>query len=339
LDGTLLATRIKIEDRMTDEVEITGLIEALTETAITVAGQTFLFTENTIVLDNNNLPMPRANLSVGQRVEIKGDLLIDGALIALRVKLEEGANSEVEVEGPISAVGLGAIVVLQNNFIVNLGTEILDINNLPISLDDLLVGQIVKVRAVLELNGARIATRIQLKNVVVVSGNIAQVNVNSLVILNKVVKIDANTLILGEQNRALAFADLKVGDRVEVRGEPQPNDEVNATKIKTQQPNVVTGIGDSDAGSNLPTQFALEQNYPNPFNPSTNISYNLARDGRVRLAVYNLLGQRVATLVDEVRPAGSHTLIWNAANLPSGIYIYRLETGGNVLSRRMTLLK
>jgi putative ubiquitin-RnfH superfamily antitoxin RatB of RatAB toxin-antitoxin module len=340
LDGTLLATNIKIEDRMADEVEITGLIEALTETSITVAGQTFSLTANTIFWNSNNLPVDRATLSVGQRVEIKGDLLADGTLIALRVKLEDGVNSEVEVEGPVSQLGLGTIVVLQNEFIVNLGTLILDVNSLPITLGDLLVGQIVKVRGLLELNGARIATQIQLRNVVVVSGPVAQVNANSIVILNKVVNVDVNTLIFGSQNRAIAFADLKAGDRVEVRGEPQPNNEVSATKIKSQESNIVTSIGgETGPGGSFPVAFSLEQNYPNPFNPSTSINYNLARDGRVRLTVYNLLGQQVATLVDEVRSAGSHTLNWNAASMPSGIYIYRLEADAQVFSRRMTLMK
>jgi hypothetical protein len=154
------------------------------------------------------------------------------------------------------------------------------------------------------------------------------------------VNVDVNTLIFGSQNRAIAFADLKAGDRVEVRGEPQPNNEVSATKIKSQESNIVTSIGgETGPGGSFPVAFSLEQNYPNPFNPSTSINYNLARDGRVRLTVYNLLGQQVATLVDEVRSAGSHTLNWNAASMPSGIYIYRLEADAQVFSRRMTLMK
>jgi hypothetical protein len=104
-------------------------------------------------------------------------------------------------------------------------------------------------------------------------------------------------------------------------------------------PNVVTSVEEERIPDVQPTRFTLSQNYPNPFNPSTNINYDVVTTSQVRLTVYNLLGQKVATLVDGVRPAGSYTVTWDAANLPSGMYIYRLEAGANAVSRMMTLLK
>lgn len=88
-----------------------------------------------------------------------------------------------------------------------------------------------------------------------------------------------------------------------------------------------------------PTDFALGQNYPNPFNPSTNISYSLPADAHVSLKVYNSLGQEVASLVDEARPAGQYVAVWNAAGMASGIYFYRLQAGSYIETKRMTLLK
>ena len=79
-------------------------------------------------------------------------------------------------------------------------------------------------------------------------------------------------------------------------------------------------------GSALPQGFSLGQNYPNPFNPSTIIPYQLAASAHVRLEVFNLLGQRIATLVDGQRPAGTHTAMWNATGA-AGVYIYRLTMG------------
>ena len=73
--------------------------------------------------------------------------------------------------------------------------------------------------------------------------------------------------------------------------------------------------------------FLLEQNYPNPFNPSTEISYNVPEDGLVRLTVYNSLGQLVRILVDSQHTAGSHNVTFDAGDLPSGTYMYRLEVG------------
>ncbi len=88
-----------------------------------------------------------------------------------------------------------------------------------------------------------------------------------------------------------------------------------------------------------PSAIQLNQNYPNPFNPSTTISYSLDRPGEVSLKVYNLLGKEVATLVNGTQASGSHSITWNAANAPSGVYVYRLSSGNTQLSRRMMLIK
>ena len=77
--------------------------------------------------------------------------------------------------------------------------------------------------------------------------------------------------------------------------------------------------------SDLPKEFALEQNYPNPFNPTTTLRYALPTDSRVTLKVYNVLGQVVATLTDGVVSAGYQSAEWNAANVASGFYFYRIE--------------
>ena len=98
-----------------------------------------------------------------------------------------------------------------------------------------------------------------------------------------------------------------------------------------------------DRGTALPTNFALGQNYPNPFNPSTVIPYHIPASAHVRLEVFNLLGQRLATLVDGVRSAGAHTAQWDATDaagraVGAGVYIYRLSGGGVSVSRRMVLV-
>ena len=93
----------------------------------------------------------------------------------------------------------------------------------------------------------------------------------------------------------------------------------------------------------LPTDFALGQNYPNPFNPSTIIPYQLSASGHVRLDVFNVLGQRLATLVDAEQSAGVYTAQWDATDasgraVGAGVYIYRLSSGGMTESRRMVLV-
>ena len=95
-----------------------------------------------------------------------------------------------------------------------------------------------------------------------------------------------------------------------------------------------------------PSAFVLAQNYPNPFsasgtfgNPSTTIEFSLPKAGLVALKIFNALGAEVATLLQEKRTAGKHTVAWNAANLPSGVYLYRLEGEGFVETKRLVLMK
>ncbi|MCH8277095.1 MAG: T9SS type A sorting domain-containing protein [Bacteroidetes bacterium] len=103
---------------------------------------------------------------------------------------------------------------------------------------------------------------------------------------------------------------------------------------------VGTGIEDEYIADELPNSFELHQNYPNPFNPVTVIAFDMADQGKVTLSVYNMLGQRVTTLVDGVRmPAGRHTATFDASSLSSGVYLYVLDVSGQMLARRMVLLK
>jgi hypothetical protein len=107
---------------------------------------------------------------------------------------------------------------------------------------------------------------------------------------------------------------------------------------------VVVGI-DDDINSGLPSDYTLEQNYPNPFNPSTQIRFAIPEAGRVKLEIYNLLGQKIAELLNEDLSAGYHTVDFstgsfgNADNLSSGVYIYTLNANGFATSKKMILLK
>ncbi|HSD62776.1 MAG TPA: T9SS type A sorting domain-containing protein [Ignavibacteriaceae bacterium] len=88
-----------------------------------------------------------------------------------------------------------------------------------------------------------------------------------------------------------------------------------------------------------PTEFSLEQNYPNPFNPATLIKYSIPADQQVKLNVYNLLGQKVMTLVNDFRKAGQYEINFNASRLASGVYFYKLEAGNQSSIKKMILMK
>ena len=88
-----------------------------------------------------------------------------------------------------------------------------------------------------------------------------------------------------------------------------------------------------------PIPAILHQNYPNPFNPLTTISFELSDAGRVKLEIFDIRGRKVATLTDETKQAGNHTLQWNASDQPSGVYLYRLTTPNGSLTRKSVLAK
>jgi photosystem II stability/assembly factor-like uncharacterized protein len=106
---------------------------------------------------------------------------------------------------------------------------------------------------------------------------------------------------------------------------------------------VTTRVKDT-SGALLPRQYTLYQNYPNPFNPTTNISFSLPVPGKVVLTIYNILGQKVRTLADGDKPAGTHTLIWDGtdsrgAPVSSGVYFYKIESANFREVKRMVFVK
>ena len=89
----------------------------------------------------------------------------------------------------------------------------------------------------------------------------------------------------------------------------------------------------------LPLEYSLEQNYPNPFNPSTTIKYSIPEDGYVKLAVYNMLGEEVAAIVNTTQKAGRYEVNFNGSKLSSGVYVYRIEAANFTSSKKLMLMK
>gem|GEM_PF-6018930 len=126
---------------------------------------------------------------------------------------------------------------------------------------------------------------------------------------------------------------------------PSPN--VNRCSMEVNQMSksagndrfVITTNASANVDNDLPQDVSLKQNYPNPFNPTTAIQYSLPESANVSLEVYNMLGQRVASIAEGQRSAGTHTVDFDASHLTSGVYIYRLTAGSTVINKRMTLVK
>ena len=100
---------------------------------------------------------------------------------------------------------------------------------------------------------------------------------------------------------------------------------------------VITSI--ASLSGRMPATFALEQNYPNPFNPTTNITFALPKPENVKIEVFNTLGQRVETLVNKKMQAGYYNVDFNATNLASGVYMYKIDAGKFQDVKKMILLR
>ncbi len=110
-------------------------------------------------------------------------------------------------------------------------------------------------------------------------------------------------------------------------------------KIVVHMKAIPSGVEGEQHPGLLPEKFALSQNYPNPFNPSTRINYSVPEFSRVKITIYDIMGRKVKTLLDEEKSAGNYSLDWDASNLSSGVYIYRMRAGNFSTGRKCMLLK
>jgi hypothetical protein len=115
-------------------------------------------------------------------------------------------------------------------------------------------------------------------------------------------------------------------------------DNVTSNKVSVNS-NDVWKAGGKDEEDLIPTVTSLNPNYPNPFNPSTALNYDLATNCQVSIVLYDMIGREIKTLVDEFQDAGYKSVTFDASDLPSGVYFYRLQAGGFTDIKKMVLLR
>lgn len=143
--------------------------------------------------------------------------------------------------------------------------------------------------------------------------------------------------VYGLRPNTTYWIGLKIGDEV-----PNWSDTSNILSVTTNV-SLIVSVADPDE-TVRPFKFRLNQNYPNPFNPATTISYEIGQSRRVRIDIFNILGQVVNQLVDQHMPAGRHQATWNGRDKSgrqavSGIYFYRIRAGDFIQTRKMVLLR
>ncbi len=151
----------------------------------------------------------------------------------------------------------------------------------------------------------------------------------------------ANTLTLTANQVDAALASLGIEEGAAFSGDWTVSAELGEWVEFADEPFGISLTRAVPTGSEVERayEFSLNQNYPNPFNPATKIQFTLPETMEVRLDVYNIAGQRVATLVNEQREAGAHTVEFDGTRVASGVYIYRITAGSFVQTRKMTLIK
>jgi hypothetical protein len=136
--------------------------------------------------------------------------------------------------------------------------------------------------------------------------------------------------VLGSSNMLIRFRDSCDGS---LNYDGWYVDNINVTAYQPAP----TGL--SNNTNTVPDKYALEQNYPNPFNPSTQINYSVAKEGLVRISIYDILGREIKSLVNDVKAPGYYAVDFDASALSSGFYFYRMESGYFIDTKKMTLIK
>ena len=361
--GVPLATEVQLLARIEDEVILNGTVEAVLDDLIIVLGRRFQVIPNTQLLDANGNETAVSNFAVGDLVRIRALLLAGDNLVALRVSAQDGEATDIRVEGPIVTVNQSTLEVMGIFFFLDDDSQFFDLDRNEVEATDLAVGQTVSVIAEGQANGTVVAQRVQVQNVSLTSGEVTGLDGDQFELFGNTYRVDSNTMVLGGDNEQLDLNDIQGGQYLEVRGVSEAEGSVAG---KTEGPSILVskikiidaeGSGeielDVDAGDpeptsteeeELPETFELFQNYPNPFNPITTIRFALPSNANVTLKVYDVTGREVQTLVAGPLNAGTHQVQWDGRSnagrtVASGVYLYRLEAGNQVITRRMIMLK
>ncbi len=349
-NGIYVAIKIKIKDLWNAHFEFKAPIDSIAGNTLYFMGQGVLVTDTTIIRDEQGNLVDLSYLSPGMWVKVHGKILEDGTLIALRIKVKNEQQVEVEFTAAIDSVTNTGIYINGYFFLVDNQTEILGLQRQPLTLSDLQAGMIVEVKAIQQTDGTFLALYIKVEDkpsMARMNGVLDGKTDSALMVGNSMVEVTSNTVILDANFNPIAFADLPVGTPITVIVDNNTTTgSSEALQVQESAPGEVTGITEGGQGV-VPQEFILGQNYPNPFNPSTTIPVKIAgvEWHQVQLIIYNALGQKVATLFDGALQGGSYQFTWNGRNqfnrpVPSGIYFYQLRIDKQLVStRKMVLMK
>ena len=335
-DASYYASTIKVEDFVRTEIEIKGNISYIDSVSFTVNDITFSVDSSTKVIDHFNNAVSYLDLKLSQLVEVEGNKTSGTTAFATLIKMEDGAD--VELSGKISEVNSDNIVLNGLTIYVNENTIYLNQANQPAMFSDLIIDLFVEVKVVKNQDSMLTATQIKIEdgmNFSKESGAAGTVSSTSIMLPSGSYSINNSTKIIDNNFNQINVNQLSAGQQVIIWAVMNSASNKTALQIQSKAVNT-TAVNEP---KNIISSFTLDQNYPNPFNPSTTISFSLSSDQFVTLKVYNAIGEEVTTLVNGKLTVGVHKINFDAKQLSSGFYIYRLQSSGSVQAKKMILLK
>jgi molybdopterin converting factor small subunit len=344
-DGRYYATRIKIEELWSSVIEFEGVLISISETMGQVGDREFFIDASTLIINEFGDTVDVSYLQVEMNVEVRAVAQNDNNLLATRIKVED-SDSPI-ILGSVNNITGNSLSIGNFNVNVNDYTFITDLTNQESNFNDLKTGLLVKVKVAQQSNGTYEASRVRVlnnPNVVKSTGTVITIGSDLIVVSQLAYQLNSSTEILNSSYNPIDYNDIHPEDQVTVWTDISTIGDPLALQIKISN----DAVTNTDDGVNEPvSEFTLSQNYPNPFNPATTIRFTLPEASLVSIKVYNLIGEEVATLVNNTLTGGSHSVVFNAANLASGVYLYRIQTNlsgsktGNVFTqtKKMILLK
>ena len=249
--GTLVALEIHLEDDGDDPddhggIEVEGLIQYVSADSLQVRNRTFVLTDSTVIVGDDDAPFPAGSLAVGLRVEVYGRY-VGGVLVALRVEVEDPRENEEEVEllGAIEALSAAGLTVSGTEFAVTPQTLVLDARRQQIPFAALVLGQVVEVHG-RTLGGVLVATRIKVEDgdlyeqEVGVRAALDAVGDSVAVVLGRPFLVYPFTRILGPDRTPVALADLPIGGVVEIHARRDADGQLVAYRIETEDDDPAT---------------------------------------------------------------------------------------------------
>ena len=217
--GQPLATFVRLLPRIEDEVVLNGTVEAVLDDMIVVLGRRFQVIPNTRMLDEAEMEVGLQSYTVGDAVRIRALLLAGDNLVALRIRRLDAATADIRVEGPIVSVSASTLEVMGIFFFLNESTEFYDLNRDQVTVDAFAEGQTVFVVGEGQANGTVVATRVQVQNISLASGEVAGISAEGeFSMFGNDYRVDENTMVLGDNNVQLDLEDVQAGQYLEVRG-------------------------------------------------------------------------------------------------------------------------